>query len=103
MPRIARVVIPGIPHHIIQRGNRRQPVFFSDNDKKYYLDCLRLHAKPAGIESWAYCLMDNHIHLIAVPKNETSFADGFSESQKRYNYGSCPQNSPEFPQICLIG
>jgi putative transposase len=78
-------VIPGIHHHIIQRGNRRQPVFFSDNDKKYYLDCLRLHAKPAGIEIWAYCLMDNHIHLIAVPKNETSFADGFSESQKRYS------------------
>jgi len=85
MPRMARVVIPDIPHHIIQRGNRRQPVFFSDDDKKAYLDYLRLHAKPAGISIWAYCLMDNHVHLIAVPKHETSFADGFSESHKRYS------------------
>ncbi|MBU4252042.1 MAG: transposase [Candidatus Omnitrophica bacterium] len=85
MARMARVVIPGIPHHIIQRGNRRQPVFFSDDDRKAYLDYLYLHAKPAGISIWAYCLMDNHVHLIAVPKQETSFADGFSESQKRYS------------------
>jgi len=85
MPRIARVVIPDIPHHIIQRGNRRQPVFFSDDDRSAYLDYLCLHAKPAGISIWAYCLMDNHVHLIAVPKHKASFADGFSESQKRYS------------------
>ena len=85
MPRMARVVIPDIPHHIIQRGNRRQPVFFSDADKRAYLDYLRLHAKPAGISIWAYCLMDNHVHLIAVPRHEDSFADGLSESHKRYS------------------
>ena len=85
MARMARVVIPDIPHHIIQRGNRRQPVFFSDDDRKAYLDYLCLHAKPAGISIWAYCLMDNHVHLIAVPKQKNSFADGFSESQKRYS------------------
>lgn len=85
MPRMARVVIPDIPHHIIQKGNRNQPVFFSNIDKEVYLDYLCLHAKPAGISIWAYCLMDNHVHLIAVPKHKTSFADGFSESQKRYS------------------
>lgn len=82
---MARVIIPDIPHHIIQRGNRRQPVFFSDDDRKAYLDYLCLHAKPAGISIWAYCLMHNHVHLIAVPKHKTSFADGFSESHKRYS------------------
>src|SRR3989338_369665 len=85
MPRIARVVIPDIPHHIIQRGNRRQAVFFSDDDRKAYLEYLRLHAKPAGISIWAYCLMENHVHLIAVPQHKMSFANGFSESQKRYS------------------
>jgi len=85
MPRMARVVIPNIPHHIIQRGNRRQPVFFSDNDRCAYINYLCLYAKPAGISILAYCLMDNHIHLIAVPKRESSFADGFSESHKRYS------------------
>jgi putative transposase len=84
MARIARVVVPDIPHHIIQRGNRRQPVFFSDDDRKAYLDYLRFHAKPAGINIWAYCLMDNHVHLIAVPKQENSFADGFSQAHWRY-------------------
>ncbi|MFH1317394.1 MAG: transposase [Candidatus Omnitrophota bacterium] len=85
MPRMARVVIPDIPHHIIQRGNRRQAVFLCDDDRKAYLDYLRLYAKPAGINIWAYCLMDNHIHLIVVPKHKTSLAEGFSESQKRYS------------------
>ena len=82
---MARVVIPDIPHHIIQRGNRRQAVFFCEDDRKAYLDYLCLYAKPAGINIWAYCLMDNHIHLIAVPKHKDSLAEGFSESQKRYS------------------
>ena len=64
MARIARVVVPGLPHHIIQRGNRRQKVFFTDDDRKAYLDYLRIYAKAAGICFWAYCLMDNHFHLL---------------------------------------
>jgi len=84
MPRMARVVIPGIPHHIIQRGNRRQTVFLSDDDREAYLEYLDLYAKPAGISFWGYCLMDNHIHLIAVPEREDSFAEGLSEVHKRY-------------------
>lgn len=84
MARIARVVAPGFPHHIIQRGNRRQKVFFSDDDRIAYLDYLRIYAKPAGIRFWAYCLMDNHVHIIAVPETEGSFARGFSEAHRRY-------------------
>lgn len=84
MARIARVVISGYPHHIIQRGNRRQEVFFSDEDRKTYLDYLRLYAKTSGIDFWGYCLMDNHVHLIAIPQKEDSFGRGFAEAHRRY-------------------
>lgn len=84
MARIARVVVPGIPHHIVQRGNRRQTVFFNDKDRMTYLDYLRIYAKPAGIHFWTYCLMDNHVHIIAVPDRKDSFACGFSEAHRRY-------------------
>jgi len=84
MARIARVVVPGLPHHIVQRGNRRQKVFFSDENRETYLDYLRIYAKPAGIHIWGYCLMDNHVHIIAVPDEEKSLACGFSEAHRRY-------------------
>ncbi|MFA5119180.1 MAG: transposase [Candidatus Omnitrophota bacterium] len=84
MARLARLVVPKYPHHIIQRGNRRQQVFFSDQDKIAYLDYLRIRAKPAGIRFWAYCLMDNHVHLIAVPEQEDSLAYGLGEAHRRY-------------------
>ncbi len=84
MARIARVVVPGLPHHVIQRGNRCQKVFFSDDDRKEYLEYLRIYAKPAGINFWGYCLMDNHVHLIVVPDKKDSLACGFSEAHRRY-------------------
>ncbi len=84
MARIARVVVPDSPHHIIQRGNRRQKVFFNDTDRKTYLDYLRIYAKPAGIHFWGYCLMENHVHIIAVPDGEDSLALGFGEAHRRY-------------------
>ena len=85
MARIARVVIPGIPHHIIQRGNRRQEVFFNDEDKRTYLEYLNIYAKPAGISFWGYCLMNNHVHLLAVPETKDSFAIGLAEAHRRYS------------------
>ena len=84
MPRIARIVAPGFPHHIIQRGNRRQDVFFCDEDKQAYLDLLRSYAIPAGIQFWAYCLMDNHVHFVAVPARESSLAQGLGQAHKLY-------------------
>lgn len=84
MTRIARVVVPDMPHHIVQRGNRSQMVFFSDDDRRVYLDYLKLYAKPAGIHIWGYCLMETHVHIIAVPDKEESLARGFSEAHRRY-------------------
>ncbi|MFA6383853.1 MAG: transposase [Candidatus Omnitrophota bacterium] len=84
MTRIARVVVPDLPHHVVQRGNRRQQVFFSDDDRKAYLDSLIIYAKPAGIRIWSYCLMDNHLHLVTVPASEDSLARGLSEAHRRY-------------------
>jgi putative transposase len=84
MARMARIVIPNIPHHITQRGNRSQKVFFSDNDKASYLSLLHEHAQKAGISLWAYCLMDNHVHLIAVPEREDSLAKGIGDTHKYY-------------------
>ncbi len=84
MPRIARVIVPGCPHHLIQRGNRRQRVFFSEEDKAFYLILLGRLARLCGISIWAYCLMENHVHLVAVPKAEDSFARGIGELHRRY-------------------
>ncbi len=84
MPRIARIVIPGCPHHVIQRGNRRLKVFFSEEDKSLYLGLIQRHARKYGIIIWAYCLMDNHVHMIAVPKNRESLARGIGESHRKY-------------------
>lgn len=84
MARIARLVIPNFPHHIIQRGNRRQAVFFRNIDKQTYIELLRFHSKKAGMAIWAYCLMTNHVHLIAVPKTKESLAKGVGEAHRRY-------------------
>ena len=84
MARIARVVVSGVPHHVIQRGNRRLPVFFRDTDRQAYLSYLKESGEEFGIDYWAYCLMDNHVHLIAVPKDEQSLARGIGEAHKSY-------------------
>jgi putative transposase len=72
MPRIARIVIPGIPHHIVQRGNNRQDVFFLDDDRRFYLSVLKVQAQQHGLEMLGWCLMTNHVHLVAIPKTEDS-------------------------------
>ena len=84
MPRFPRVVIPGCPHHLIQRGNRRQRVFFCDEDRAFFLTLLGREAEKRGIAIWAFCLMENHFHLVAVPTRPDSFARGLGEAQRRY-------------------
>jgi len=76
MPRIARIIAPGYPHHITQRGNNRNFVFFDDEDRQTYLDILANYAQKHALQIWAYCLMDNHIHLLGVPEKEDSLARG---------------------------
>jgi len=84
MPRIARTVAVGLPHHITQRGNYRQNVFLDDNDRKHYLSWIQEYSTIYGLSLLAYCLMDNHVHFIAIPKREDSLAKTFNASHMRY-------------------
>ncbi len=84
MPRIARVVVPDIPHHVTQRGNRRQPVFFREQDYRLYLRLAAESCSRAGVSIWAYCLMPNHIHLIAVPSSSDGLREALGETHRRY-------------------
>ncbi len=74
MPRPPRVVIPGLPHHVTQRGNYRQQVFYREADRKLYLQMLREYSRHYGVAIQAYCLMGNHVHLIATPHDERGLA-----------------------------
>ena len=84
MSRLARIVVPGAPHHVTQRGNRRQPVFFEDGDYRYYLALLSEAAKKAETEVWAYCLMPNHVHLILVPGHADGLRAALGDAHRRY-------------------
>jgi len=84
MARLARVVLPGYPHHITQRGNRRQDVFFQESDYHYYLKQLKTNCDRHGVDIWAYCLMTNHVHLIVNPKEESSLSKAIGETHKFY-------------------
>lgn len=84
MARLARLVIPGIPHHITHRGNRRADVFVHPQDYEIYLSFLRQYAAKAGLQISAYCLMTNHVHLVAVPEREDSLARGVGLAHRRY-------------------
>jgi len=84
MARLARIVIPGFPHHVTQRGNRRQQVFFGDQDYRAYLALLSTFSGKANTEVWAYCLMPNHVHLILVPADEAGLHRALGEVHRRY-------------------
>ncbi|MDA1326588.1 MAG: hypothetical protein O3C34_17825 [Proteobacteria bacterium] len=75
MARLARIVVPGLPHHVTRRGNRRETVFFSDEDYRAYLNMMTTAVDIVAVdgaesEVWAWCLMPNHVHLIIVPSHE---------------------------------
>jgi putative transposase len=111
MARLARVVIPGVWHHVTQRGNRRQMVFHSDADRAMYLALLQPHCTRAAVCVTGYCLMGNHVHLLVVPEKETSLAQAFGRTHNDYarwlnlrrgetghlwqnRYYSCPLDEP---------
>ena len=85
MARLARIVIPAVPHHVTQRGNRRLPIFFSDEDRTAYLDLIAQACKAQGTACLAWCLMDNHIHLILVPQSEDGLRATLGEAHRRYS------------------
>jgi len=84
MARLSRIVVPGYPHHITQRGNRRQPTFFCDDDYQAYLLLMAEWCSRLGVEIWFYCLMPNHVHLIAVPGSEDGLRKAIGEAHRRY-------------------
>jgi putative transposase len=84
MPRLARPVFPEVPHHITQRGNRREDVFFSDEDRAAYLTWLGDYCAKYRVKVLAYCLMANHIHVVAVPGSEKALEKVFRPLHTRY-------------------
>ena len=85
MARLARIVVPGYPHHIIQRGNRSQQTFFCNDDYLAYIDLMADWCNHCGVEIWCYCLMPNHTHLIAVPSDKDSLRSAIGEAHRRYS------------------
>ncbi len=108
---MARVVAAGIPHHVTQRGNARQNVFDDSVDRRTYLNLLRRYATEHGLSIWAWCLMTNHVHLLAVPKTGAGLAHALGHTHRDYaryhnarsgksghlwqaRYYSCPVDAP---------
>ena len=83
MPKTARIVIPNMPHHVIQRGNRKQDVFFDEADYRMYLSLLKEKCEESGAKILAYCLMSNHVHLIVTPSHEQGLRF-LGEAHRRY-------------------
>ena len=81
---MARVVAPGFPHHVVQRGNRRQKVFFNNDDYVHYLKLLENYSRKFNLDILAYCLMPNHVHLIASPHQDTSLGQAIGETHRNY-------------------
>jgi len=84
MARIARVVVPGYPHHVTQRGSRRQPTFFCEEDYQLYLNVVAESCRRHGVEVWAYCLMPNHIHMIAMPSASEALSKALGFAHRKY-------------------
>ncbi len=84
MARLARVVIPGLPHHVTQRGNGRARTFFGDDDYALYRDMLAASCRAAEVEVWAWCLMPNHVHLILVPSDADGLRRALAPVHRRY-------------------
>jgi len=84
MARMARVVVPFYPHHVTQRGNRRQRTFFDDDDYATYVELMSEFCRKARTRVWAYCLMPNHVHLVMVPSHVDGLRAALGEAHRRY-------------------
>ena len=84
MARLARTVIADLPHHVTQRGNRREATFFEGGDQELYRDLLAEQRRKAGVEVWAYCFMPNHVHLILTPTRADGLGLAVGEAHRRY-------------------
>ena len=84
MARLTRIVVPECPHHVTQRGNRRQALFLEPGDYALYRDLLAERCKANGVACWAYCLMPNDVHLILTPSTPDGMAKAVGEAHRRY-------------------
>jgi len=84
MPRLARTVFAQVPHHVTQRGNRRENVFFTDDDRRAYLGWLKEYCEKHAVAVLAYCLMSNHVHLVAVPDSDDGLHRALKPMHMRY-------------------
>lgn len=85
MPRLARVVAVDVPHHITQRGNHREPTFFSDSERELYLEVLAKNCRDHQVDLMGYCLMNNHVHLLAIPRREDALARGIGRAHNEFS------------------
>jgi putative transposase len=109
--RSARLVIPGLPHHVVQRANRGKTLFRNDQDRRRYLDLLARYATRQRLQIWAYCLMPDHVHLVAVPEEAWSLTSALAALQIQHSkrlgrthkkrgrlwqgrFSSCPMDGP---------
>ncbi len=84
MARMPRLIVPGYPHHVTQRGTRRMRTFFSAEDYHAYLELVRGAKEAIGVDVWAYCLMPNHVHLVVVPQDKAGLARLFRHVHRGY-------------------
>lgn len=84
MARLSRIVVPGCPHHVTARGNRREPIFFEDGDREIYCDILAEQMHKAEVCVWAYCLMPNHVHLVLCPGDADGLARALGAAHKKW-------------------
>ncbi|CAA7621813.1 conserved hypothetical protein [Magnetospirillum sp. LM-5] len=84
MSRLPRLVVPGLPHHVTQRGNGRARVFFCDDDYALYQDLLAESCRAAAVEVWAWVLMPNHVHLILTPSDPDGLRRALAPVHRRY-------------------
>jgi putative transposase len=84
MSRISRVVVPGLPHHVTQRGNGKQDTFACQQDRMVYLSLLRDEARRREVRIWAWCLMSNHVHFLMVPSSEDALARTLGRTHAEY-------------------
>ena len=86
MAKLPRAIVPDVPHHVTQRGNRRQPVFFGDDDYRLYIGLLGEHCRACGVAIWAWCLMPNHVHLVLVPTSSIGMTKAIADTHRRYSF-----------------
>ena len=84
MARLSRIVVPDAPHHVTQRGNRRQKLFTQSDDYALYRDLIAERCAENGVACWAYCLMPNHVHLILTPTTADGLSRAVGEAHRRY-------------------